>query len=89
MPITDPYAAHIDSISGPITGGFDITPDDANDLAVMPRALMVGASGDVAVTLKDGSSLTLTGLTPGVIYPLRVTRVQATGTTATGIQGLT
>ncbi|MEM8654400.1 MAG: hypothetical protein AAGF36_06615 [Pseudomonadota bacterium] len=40
------------------------------------------------MTLKDGDTLTLPGLTPGVIYPIRAVRVAATGTTATGIKGL-
>lgn len=88
MPISDPFASHAQSLNGPVTGGFDITPDDDNDLATLPRALMVSSVGDVAVTFADGSSLTLPGLTPGVIYPLRAARVLATGTTATGLKGL-
>ncbi|TNF19041.1 MAG: hypothetical protein EP318_16385 [Rhodobacteraceae bacterium] len=88
MPITDPFATHVDSLTGPVTGGFDITPDDAADLASVTRALMVSAAGDLAVTFRDGSSVTLPGLAPGVIYPLRVRRVLATGSTATGVKGL-
>lgn len=88
MPITDPFASHVDSLTSPVTGGFDITPADGTDLARVTRALMVTTAGDVAVTFRDGTSLTLPGLTPGVIYPLRVTRVLATGTTASGVKGL-
>lgn len=88
MPITDPFATHVDSLTGPVTGGFDITPDDGADLASVTRGLMVSAAGDVAVTFRDGSTVTLPGLSPGVIYPLRVTRVLASGTTATGVKGL-
>ena len=88
MPISDPFATHVDSLSGPVTGGFDITPNDSADLPAVTRGVMVAAGGDVSVTFRDGSVVTLPGLTPGVIYPLRVTRVRATGTTATGLKGL-
>jgi hypothetical protein len=49
---------------------------------------MITGAGDVAVTLKNGDAITLPGLTPGVIYPIRAARIAATGTTATGIKGL-
>jgi hypothetical protein len=88
MPITDQFKSYNPGLTGPITGGFDIAPDDASDLTTLPRALMVTGGGDIAVVLKDGTSLTLPGLAVGVIYPLRVQRISATGTTATGIKGL-
>ena len=49
MPINDPFASHAQSLNGPVTGGFDVTPDDTTDLATLPRALMVSTVGDVAV----------------------------------------
>ncbi|PCI45034.1 MAG: hypothetical protein COB49_10485 [Alphaproteobacteria bacterium] len=88
MPITDQYASFTPGLTGPVIGGFDVTPDDGADLSVLPRALMVAGGGDVAVVLKDGSGLTLPGLAAGVIYPVRAARILATGTTATGIKGL-
>ena len=33
-------------------------------------------------------AVTLPALSPGVLYPIRIARVLATGTTATGIKGL-
>ena len=88
MPIIDQFDSYSPSLTGPVTGGFDITPDDATDLTTLPRALMVTGTGDMAVVLKDGATLTLPGLAVGVIYPFRVRRILATGTTATGIKGL-
>lgn len=88
MPITDSFSSFDTGLTGPICGGFDITPDDANDLASMTRGIMVSGAGDLHAVLKDGDALTLPGLTPGVIYPLRVVRVLSTGTTATGLKGL-
>ena len=59
-----------------------------HDLPQMTRGVMVGSAGDVAVVLKSGDAITLPALSPGVIYPLRIARVLATGTTASGIKGL-
>lgn len=88
MPITDLFENFSPSPTGPATGGFDIVPDDNSDLPAVTRALMVASGGDAAVILKDGSTLTLPALVPGSVYPLRVRRVLATGTTASGIRGL-
>ncbi len=88
MPITDPYQTYSSGPTSPISGGFDVTPDDANDLPILTRALLVGGGGDVVVDFADGSTLTLPSLTEGVIYPIRAARVRTTGTTATDIKGL-
>lgn len=87
MPIADPYADLVPATDGPLVGGFAVTPSAA-DLPVVTRALMVGGGGDVAVILRNGDTVTLPGLQPGAVYPLRVSRVLAAGTTATGIVGL-
>lgn len=88
MPISDTFKDYTPGLSSPICGGFDVIADDAADLPSVTRALMVAEAGDVAVVLKNGETLTLPGLAPGVIYPIRVSRVLATGTTATGLKGL-
>jgi len=88
MPITDHFDSFTPNPSAPVTGGFAITPDDSADLTTLPRALMVGSGGDLAVVLKDGSALTLPALVPGVIYPIRARRILVSGTGADGIVGL-
>ena len=88
MPTNDPFASHARTLNDPVAGGFAITPSDTIDLAFMPRALMVAGGGDVAAVMQDGMTLTLPALGAGVIYPIRIRRVLATGTTATGILGL-
>ncbi len=88
MPILDDFRDTQVGLTSPVQGGFDITPNDTADLTRVTRGLMVAATGDVAVVLRSGDTLTLPGLTPGAIYPVRITRVLATGTTATGIKGL-
>jgi len=88
MPIHDPFAAYSKTLTDPVTGGFAITPDDDTELAAVTRALLVTGAGSVTAEMKDGMTLTLPALGPGVLYPFRVVRVLATGTTATGILGL-
>lgn len=72
-------------------GAFAITPNDGVDLAQTARAIFVQGSAtlvDLKVTMLDGTTVTLLGLASGVMHPIQVRRVWATGTTATNIIGL-
>lgn len=51
------------------------------------KGLYIGVTGDVVVTMKDGSSATFKAMPVGMYY-LSVTKVKATGTTATNILAL-
>ena len=73
--------------SEPAITVFEITPDDATDLAQPTTALNVATEGTVRVTTVDGST-TAVMIYPGHAFPLRAARVWRTGTTATGIRGL-
>jgi len=88
MTILDTFGDFTPGLSSPICGGFDIMPDDVVDLPKVTRAIVLASGGDVSVVLKNGDAITLPGLTVGVIYPVRVSRVLVTGTTATGLKGL-
>ncbi len=65
-------------------GAVVITPNDATDIAVT-KGLYLGATGDIHVTLKDGTTVTFTALSGGLIHPIAATRIWLTGTTATNI----
>ena len=72
-----------------------VTPSDGADLpsgavGALPGTrptnfLSVTGAGNVAVQLFGGGTATLTGLVAGQQIGVQVTRVLATGTTATGI----
>jgi len=62
--------------------------DDVVDLPNVTLALVKASGGDVSVILRNGDAITLPGLTAGVVYQVRVSRVLVTGTTATGLKGL-
>lgn len=64
-----------------------ITPSDSANLPGTIRAFTVGASGTVTVdTIGGTNNVTLTCVA-GWTYELLVTKVYATGTSATGING--
>lgn len=70
--------------SRPGDGSAAVTPDDATDFAQTARALFVQVGGTVKFTAMDGTVDTWT--VPDNFYlNVQVTRVWATGTTATGI----
>lgn len=84
----DLYADFQMGLSSPVAHGAAVTPDDTDDLEWVTRCLMVGQSGDVTCDLLGGETITFTSLQPGSLYPFRVKRVYATGTTASNIVGL-
>lgn len=77
------YANQI-RLSSPVKGAFVVTPNDSNDLSEVTISLYIGTAGNVKLTMQDNSVVTYTNLIAGR-HPLRVKRVWATGTTATGI----
>lgn len=64
-----------------------VTP---SDVTVYQNALIlfVGGTGTLKVQTELGDTVTLAGIPAGFILPLWVTKVFATGTTATNITGL-
>lgn len=86
--MTDDFETHQTGLTSPAMGGSVISPSDTTDLQRATRAIYVGGTGDLRVTFVDGQTVTLSGVPAGGILPLRVIRVLATGTTATGLVGL-
>ena len=72
----------------PADAGFEITPSDTVDLERNTRGLYVGGIGDVTVDMAGGGTITFVALSSGVIHPLQVKRVYATGTDASDIIGV-
>jgi hypothetical protein len=83
----DTFKNHTRSLTSPPEHAVAILPQDGADLAVVTRAIYVGAGGDVAVRMLDGTTVTLANVPNGTLMPLRVSRVLATGTTASAILG--
>jgi hypothetical protein len=65
-----------------------VVPSDTTDLVKQARALWVGTTGDLAVSIGGGPSIVLSNVQPGTLLPILVNRVFATGTTAAFIVAL-
>lgn len=74
----------VDLIS-PLTHAAQVTPHDTNPLTQVSRQIYVGGFGDLAVEMKSGATLVFANVPAGSTLPYRVSRVLATGTTATDI----
>ncbi|WP_425102265.1 spike base protein, RCAP_Rcc01079 family [Tropicibacter sp. S64] len=85
--MADHFSKFTRSITSPPFGGYTIVPNDGADLPTVTRALNIGVAGTVHATLLDGSDVTL-NIGAGSLFPMRATRIWATGTTAGNIVGL-
>ena len=65
-----------------------VTPDDEADLAKAARALRVGSGGTLRVTTLAGN-VRNTSVEDGEVLLVAVSRVHATGTTASDIEAMT
>lgn len=81
MPQT--FSNHAGGLSAPFAQLAAVTA--GVDLDTPSRGLYVGGAGDVAVTTIGGTTATFIDVPAGAVLPIRATRVESTGTTATNI----
>ncbi len=72
-----------------------VTPSDSTNIlspgtqTVITRGVWIGGSGDLSVEMvgdrMDDQTVVFTGIASGTLLPIAITRVNATGTTATSI----
>lgn len=82
----DDFSNFAPTLTSPAEHAQAITPSDTADTFVS-RGVMAATAGVIRVTLAgmaDGTSVNLT-VAATLIYPLRIKRIWATGTTATGV----
>lgn len=87
MAAIDDYATLQPGLDSPLIHMAVVTPSDTLDLTDVTRSVYIGAAGALKVTTEGGETLTLASgvLAVGVKHDLRLTRIWATGTTATPI----
>lgn len=83
----DHFDNHVSGLESPASRLADVTPDDVTDLSFATRAINVEAAGYVQVETVTGDSGRVY-VAAGVPFPIRATKILATGTTATGIVAL-
>lgn len=76
------------SLVSPPEQGAPILPSDSETLGHVTRALWIGGGGDLRLRMVGGGEVTLAGVVPGSLIPIRAVQVLATGTTASAIVGL-
>lgn len=64
-----------------------VNSDTAN-LAFNSRSVYVGGAGNLSVCMANGANATFVAVQAGSILPIRVARINTTGTTATNILSL-
>lgn len=76
------------TLEGPAWNAAAVTAANA-DLARIPTTgIWVGGAGNLTVQMAGGGTVTFTGVPAGTLLPIRVDRVNSTGTTATAIVAL-
>ena len=85
----DPFKDSANSLIGPSSDCFTISPSDTQDLNKATKAIYVGSGGDVVVRpIGSGSDVTFRNVIGGSILDVRVRAVRETGTTAFDIVGM-
>lgn len=85
--MSNPFESRTVSLSGPATDIVPVTPSDVLDLADAAVALYVETGGTVSVVTVKGGARTVE-VADKAILPVGISRVNATGTTATGIHAM-
>lgn len=58
---------------------FAVVPNDSTDMAIRPRGIYVGTTGDVVATFPSGD-ITFVGVPAGTILPIRPSRIKVAST---------
>lgn len=85
--MADAFAGHQLSLESPAVRILSISPSDTADLAEVSRAINVSTSGTVRITSVEGTTATIY-VAAGIAFPIRASRIWATGTTATDVVAL-
>jgi hypothetical protein len=85
--MTDIFSDYSSGLESPATHLAAIVPSDTDDLAVASRGINVSTSGAVRMSTVGGTTETVF-IAAGAAFPIRATRIWATGTSATGIVAL-
>lgn len=86
--MTDTFRKHSRSLTAPPENAAAIQPSDGAILGHATRAVYVGGSGTLRVEMMSGEEIVFAGLTAGMVLPVRVQKVFASGTTATDLVAL-
>jgi hypothetical protein len=78
----DDFITYEPQLDSPAQSFYAISPNDGEMLPKRPRAIRVGAAGDVVAVSDDGVAVTFNACYAGEWLPIRPVQIKATGTTA-------
>ncbi len=84
----DQFNTHVAGLESPASRAEAVTPSDSVDLTQVSRAVYVGGTGDLAVTMKEGGNVIFRNVIGGTVIAIRASRVLSAGTSATDIVAL-
>ena len=88
MPAADNFSRQKTLTNDPFTNAVLVSPNDEEDLEAVTRAVYVGGTGNMKVTMQDSGTVLFTGIPAGTVLPIRVKRIWSTTTNATTIIAL-
>lgn len=84
----DKFKQNFPQPNSPASTFESITPSDTDLLQEATRAIYVGSAGNMVAVSVNDNEVTFNNLVAGTIYPFRIKQVKSTGTTASGLVGL-
>lgn len=85
---SNPFRGKKFELDGPFHKAIAVTPDDANDLALICRGAQVTTAGILHCTFADDTVPVAVPVQPGFTYRFMLSRIWATGTTCGAVIAL-
>jgi hypothetical protein len=80
------FSSSSDNETYPSRNAYAVTPDDSNELSIIPKALYIGTGCNITLRSADATAdVVLKNLASGQIIDIMARYVRATGTTASDI----
>jgi len=86
--MTDTFNKLADSPGFPARQATAVVPSDAAEVSPLPKALLIGGAGTIALRAVDSAGDVTITVAAGQLLPIRAQYIRATGTTATSIVAL-
>lgn len=83
--MSDAFSTFSDSPISPSRRGVTVTGDDNNNLSFVTKEIQATGAGNISVIMVDSPAAITIPFAAGEVRAIRVIRIRATGTTATGI----
>lgn len=80
--MADKFSKYYVNLESPLTEGYLAVPNNSQDLPNVSRAIHCNIGGTASVIFYDSNSSVTLNLVEGAMYPYRIKKINAVGTTA-------